>query len=70
MECFPTSAAAITLDADTNDSVEEFEVTFAINYFTIDGAGSDGIRAGSSADIDVSGNINLQVGGVQVQTNF
>jgi|TARA_B110000467_G_scaffold127034_1_gene119978 hypothetical protein len=70
MECFPTSAAAITLDADTNDSVEEFEVTFAINYFTIDGSGSDGVQAGSSADIDVSGNINLQVGGVQVQTNF
>ena len=68
MECFPTSAAAITLDADTNDSVEEFEVTFAINYFTIDSQAGDGAQGGSGVDISVGGNIKM--GPVQVGFNF
>ena len=68
MECFPTNAAAITLDADTTDSVEEFEVTFAINYFTIDSFAGDGATSGSGIDINVGGNI--KIGPVQVGFNF
>ena len=68
MECFPTNLAAITLDADTVDTVEEFEVTFAVNYFTIDSAGIDGSVGGSGVDISVGGNI--RVGPVQVGFNF
>ena len=68
MECFPTNAAAITLDADTTDSVEEFEVTFAVNYFTIDSMAGDGATSGSGIDISVGGNI--KIGPVQVGFNF
>ena len=68
MECFPTSAAAITLDADTNDSVEEFECTFAVNYMTIDSMGLDGSTSGSGIDIRVGGSI--RAGGVQVGFNL
>ncbi len=68
MEVFPTSAAAITLDADGADSVEEFEVTFAVNYFTIDSQAGDGATSGSGIDISVGG--NLKIGGVQVGLNF
>ena len=68
MECFPTTAAAITLDADTNDSVEEFEVTFAVNYFTIDSQAGDGATSGSGIDISVGGSI--KAGPVQVEFNF
>ena len=68
MECFPITAAAITLDADTNDSVEEFEVTFAVNYFTIDSQAGDGATSGSGVDIYVGGNI--KIGPVQVGFNF
>ena len=68
MECFPTTAAAITLDADTNDSVEEFEVTFAVNYFTIDSQAGDGAQGGSG--IDISGGGNIKIGPVQVGFNF
>jgi len=68
MEVFPTNAAAITLDADTPDSVEEFEITFAVNYFTIDSMAGDGAQSGSGIDISVGGNIN--VGPVQVGFNF
>jgi len=68
MEVFPTGAAAITLDADVNDSVEEFEITFAVNYFTIDSLAGDGATSGSGIDINVGGNI--KVGPVQVGFNF
>ena len=68
MECFPTSAAAITLDADTNDSVEEFEVTFAVNYYTIDSQAGDGATSGSGIDISIGGSI--KAGPVQVDFNF
>ena len=56
MDVLPTAVAAITVDADTNDEVEEFEVTFAVNYFTIDGAGVDA-TSGSGIDISVGGQI-------------
>lgn len=36
--CFPTSVGEITLGYDVNDAIEEFTVTFAVNYWTSDGA--------------------------------
>jgi len=36
--CFPTSVGEITLGYDQNDEVEEFAVTFSLNYFTSEGA--------------------------------
>ena len=68
MECFPTSAAAITLDANDTDTVQSFECTFAVNYFTIDSFGGDGSTSGSGIDINVGGNI--KIGPVQVGFNF
>ena len=34
-DIFPTSIEAITLDYGTNDTLEEFTVTFAVQYFTV-----------------------------------
>ena len=68
MECFPTSAAAITLDANDTDTVQSFECTFAVNYFTIDSNAGDGSTSGSGIDINVGGNI--KIGPVQVGFNF
>lgn len=31
--CFPTSVTAITLDYDTTDQIETFDVTFAVQYW-------------------------------------
>ena len=33
---FPTNLANIALDYSTNDAIEEFQVTFAIQYFETD----------------------------------
>lgn len=68
MECFPTSAAAITLDGNDTDTVQTFECTFAVNYFTIDSLAGDGAQSGSGIDINVGGNI--KIGPVQVGFNF
>ena len=68
MEVLPTTAAAITLDADSPDTVEEFEITFAVNYVTIDSMGLDGAVGGSGVDISVGGNINI--GGVTIGGNI
>ena len=49
----------------SNDTVEEFVVTFAVNNFTIDGNSVDNGASGSNVDISLGGQINL--GGVQIQ---
>lgn len=36
--CFPTSVGEIALGYDQNDTIEEFDVTFALQYWTSDGA--------------------------------
>ena len=64
-DCFPTECAAIELGMGSNDTVEEFVVTFAVNNFTIDGNNVDNGASGSSVDISLGGQINL--GGVQIQ---
>jgi|TARA_B110000438_G_scaffold261396_1_gene272047 hypothetical protein len=63
-DMIPTEAAAIELAMDSNDAVEEFAVTFAINNFTVDGSGLDGGSQGNGVDVSVSGTINL--GGVSI----
>ena len=68
MEVLPTVAAAITLDADGADSIEEFEMTFAVNYMTIDSMGLDGSSGGSGIDINVGGNVGI--GPVQIGFNL
>lgn len=64
-DIFPTECAAIELGMGTNDTVEEFQVTFAVNNYTIDGAGVDGTANGAGIDIALSGQINL--GGINIR---
>ena len=63
LDVLPTALNAIEVDSSTNDSVEEFEVTFAVNYFTIDGLGTDAGAIsgspGSSGGTSVSGSIQI-----------
>lgn len=37
-QCWPTSVGEVTLSYEDNNTVEEFTVTFSMNYFTSDGA--------------------------------
>ena len=37
--CFPTNVGEISLGYDSNDSVAEYTVTFAVNYWTSDATG-------------------------------
>ena len=48
---------------DADGAPEEFQVTFAINNFTVDGSGLDGSSTGG-VDISISGSISL--GGVTI----
>lgn len=63
-DIFPTEAGAIELGMGSNDTVEEFVVTFAVNNFTIDGAGLDGASSGNGVDISINGRANI--GGVTI----
>lgn len=63
-DIFPTECGSIELGMGSNDTVEEFIVTFAVNNYTIDGNGVDGGATGSGIDISLSGRINL--GGVNI----
>jgi len=61
-DMYPTNLAAVDLDWGTNDSVEEFQVTFAINNWT---SSRDGINSsGSGTNIDF--NVSTRVGGVEI----
>jgi hypothetical protein len=68
MEVLPISAAAITLDADTTDAVQEFETTFAVNYVLIDSMGMDASTDGGGVDIRLGGRI--KIGGASVGINL
>jgi hypothetical protein len=65
-DIYPTEAAAIELAMDSNDAVEEFAVTFAINNFTVDGSGLDGSTT-NGIDVSISGSVNI--GGVSIGVN-
>ena len=58
MDVLPTAVNAIELDSSTNDSTEEFEVTFAVNWIHPGGGGHDSIVTGSGT----STSAQIQVG--------
>jgi hypothetical protein len=63
---YPTNLAAIDLDWGTNDSVEEFQVTFAINNWTSSRDGINSSGSGSNINFGVSG----QIGPVDIFGQF
>ena len=62
-DIYPTNVAAIDLGFDTNDSVEEFQITFAVNnwYST-----SSPEPTGDGNGLDVSFNVSGNIGGARV----
>jgi len=62
-DIYPTTLTAIELAMDPDGAPEEFAVTFAVNNFTVDGAGLDG-GSTNGIDVNISGSINL--GGVTI----
>ncbi len=62
-DIYPTTLAPIELAMDPDGAPEEFAVTFAMNNFTVDGAGMDG-SSNNGVDISISGSISL--GGVTI----
>ena len=67
MHLLPTTLGAITVGFGENDAVEEFTVTFGVNYMTIDGQGLDAATGGGGVDIQASGQITI--GDVTVRLN-
>ena len=63
LDIYPTTLTAIELAMDPDGAPEEFAVTFAVNNFTVDGAGLDG-GSTNGIDVNISGSINL--GGVTI----
>jgi len=64
LDIFPVECAAIELGMGSNDTVEEFAVTFAVNNYTIDGNGPDGSATGLGIDISLNGRTNI--GGLSI----
>ncbi len=62
-DILPTQIAQIELTMDAAGTPEEYAVTFAVNNWTVDGAGMDGSST-NGVDINISGSINL--GGVTI----
>ena len=71
---YPTEVAAIDVAWDSNDAVEEYAVTFAVNHWTAGGGDSSGHASGSnpkwgvslsagSEGTSVSGHATYKVGG-------
>jgi hypothetical protein len=59
---YPTEVAAIDLAWDSNDAVEEYAVTFAVNHWfagpgTVSSGSDSGIKGGISVSADTDGNI-------------
>jgi hypothetical protein len=63
-DIYPTTLTAIELSMEADGAPEEFAVTFAVNNYTVDGAGMDGSQSGSGVDISLSGSLNI--GGVTI----
>jgi hypothetical protein len=61
LEILPTEVAAIELDWGTNDAVEEYSVTFAVNYWVPKSGGSNFTSGGSDS---TEWNINVGSSGV------
>ena len=58
LDVLPTALNAIEVDSSTNDSVEEFEVTFAVNWIMPHGQGTDGPQ--SSTGVRVRGSVTVE----------
>ena len=65
-DILPTEIAQIDLTMDSGGTPEEYVVTFAVNNWTVDGAGMDGSST-NGVDISIGGSINL--GGVTISGN-
>jgi len=65
-DIYPTNVAAIDLGFDTNDAVEEFQVTFAVNNWY---SSSNPEPAGQGSNIDVDFQVRGNIGGVGVSIN-
>ena len=61
LEIYPTEVAAIDVAWDTNDAVEEYGVTFAVNYWIPKSGGSNFTSGGSDS---TEWNINVGSSGV------
>ena len=61
LEILPTEVAAIELDWGTNDAVEEYGVTFAVNYWVPKSGGSNFTSGGSDS---TEWNINVGSSGI------
>ena len=60
---YPTEVAAIDLAWDSNDAVEEYAVTFAVNHWfagpgTVSAGSDSGIKGGISVSADTDGNVS------------
>ena len=62
-DIYPTNVAAIDLGFDTNDSVEEFQVTFAVNNWS---SSSNPEPSGQGSNLDIDFNVRGNIGGVGV----
>ena len=62
-DIYPTNVAAIDLGFDTNDSVEEFQVTFAVNNWY---SSSNPEPSGQGSNLDIDFNVRGNIGGVGV----
>lgn len=62
-DVYPTNLAAIDLDWSTNDAVEEFQVTFAVNNWS---ASNSPEPSSSGSGVDIDFNVRTQIGGVNV----
>lgn len=65
---YPVSVAAIDLNYETVDSVEEFQVTFNYQYWDSNTTPSSGGVGGFGASVGVSASVN--VGGVNISGQF
>jgi len=66
MDVLPTTLAAIDVSHETQNEVQEFECTFAVNWVSIDGNAFDAPQSGSGIDIAVNG----RIGPVQFGVNL
>ena len=60
---YPTEVAAIDLAWDSNDAVEEYAVTFAVNHWfagpgTVSAGSDSGFKGGISVSADTDGNVS------------
>ena len=63
---YPTEVAAIDVAWDTNDAVEEYAVTFAVNHWTAGGGDSTGHASGNNPEWGIelkAGTEGVSVGG-------